>query len=276
MRDLLDWNERLDSQITWRGRKLTEKETIRDFLVQDRDYAAFALADLDPPLFEQCRWYGAETAGQMRSLALVFEGLTPPALFLMGDATGLALLFGSLLRDQQVYATCKGEHLPILEAYYSLGRVEKMTRMVLNPDRFQADRRHEPERLMPASILELRMLYDTDPAHIAWFQPQQVGLGFFYGMRHMGRLVSAAGTHLASLDKGIAAVGNVLTHADHRGQGFASACVSSVTESLLQHGLTIVLNVSRGNASAMHIYDRIGYEDRGEFLEVPAVRRRLR
>ena len=271
-----DWDNRLDARVTWRGRRLSEPGVIREFLAGDREYAAFALADLEPEFFSQCSWYGAETMGEMRALALIFHGLEPPALFLMGDSTGLALLFGSLLREPRLYATCRSEHLPILGAYYVTGEVDVMHRMVLRPERFQPDRRHSPERLTPASMPELDALYATDRSYRPWFQPYQLAQGFFYGMREMGRLVAVAGTHLVSPGEGIAAVGNVFTHPDCRGRGYASASTARVTEALLSHDLMIVLNVNQKNSVAERVYRRLGYVDHCEFLEVPVMRRTLR
>ena len=268
--------EPMRAEITWRGCRLTDKERIREFLSTDREYAAFALGDLDPELFKQSVWYGAETEGGLQALALIFKGFDPPALFMMGDSTGLALLLGSLLREQNVYATCRPEHRGVLDAYYSLGEVERMNRMVLRPGQFRPDFRHTPERLTPAATGELQTLYDTDRSHVAWFQPYQLAQGFYYGIREMGRLVSVAGTHLASLTAGVAAVGNVFTLPECRGRGYASACTSRVTESLLAHDLLVVLNVSETNVSAARIYHRMGYEDYCTFLEIPAVRRSLR
>jgi len=69
----------------WRVRRLADPVEIAAFLEQDRWYAAYAIGDLEPDLFEQCHWFGADLGGQLRSLALLFEGLDPPALFLMGE-----------------------------------------------------------------------------------------------------------------------------------------------------------------------------------------------
>jgi hypothetical protein len=261
-----DQDSRLNAQVTWRASRLTDPAGIREFLSSDREYAAFALADLEPALFSQCSWYGAETMGELRALALVYRGLEPPALFLMGDTTGLALMFGSLLREQHLFAACKPEHLPILEAYYAMGEVEPMRRMVLEPTQFRIESRHDPEQLTLASIAEINALYDTDRSHKAWFQPYQVEQGFFYGIREMGQLVAVSGSHLASLSEGIAVVGNVFTHPDCRRRGYAYACTARVTEALL----------SQNNPAAARIYEHLGYVDHCTFLEAPVMRRTLR
>ena len=57
-------------------------------------------------------------------------------------------------------------------------------------------------------------------------------------MRIAGRLIAAAGTHVISAEAGMAAVGNVMTHIDFRGRGFAKATTSAVTQELLRCAMT--------------------------------------
>ena len=71
-------------------RQLTDKTEILGFLETDRLYAAYAIGDLEPGLFAQSEWVGAEQAGQLRALALLYKGFDPPFLFLMGQPAGLA------------------------------------------------------------------------------------------------------------------------------------------------------------------------------------------
>jgi len=269
-----DW-VRLSAGETWQGRRLTDKPTLNAFLSADRVYAAYALGDLEPTFFEQCVWYGAQTMGELRSLVLIFHGLKPPALFLMGDGAGLALLLGSLVREPNVYATFRSEHRATLEAYYVLGRVDSMERMVLRPEAFRPDRRHMPVRLTPSSVGELQNLYELGEGGVA-FSAYQLAQGCFYGIRHQGRLVTVAGTHVVAPQSGVAAVGNVFTHPDYRGRGYGAACTSRVSEDLLSRQLLVVLNVNEANTSAINVYRRLGYERYCSFLETPALRRTSR
>src|SRR5258708_6589259 len=47
-----------------------------------------------------------------------------------------------------------------------------------------------------------------------------------------GRLVSVAGSHVVSAEFAVGATGNVLTHADSRGRGLASATTTAVAMAL--------------------------------------------
>ncbi len=85
---------------------------------------------------------------------------------------------------------------------------------------------------------------ETDEA-IDAFSPAQVDTGTFYGVRNQsGSLVSIAGTHLVSQKHEIGCIGNVYTHSDYRGRGYARAATSAVIAALKESRIsTIVLNV---------------------------------
>jgi ribosomal protein S18 acetylase RimI-like enzyme len=251
-------------------RTLTNKDEILAFLQQDRLYAAYAIGDLEPNLFAQCQWFGAENDERMLALALFFTGLQPPALFTMGNTDGLAAILALALQPKRAYFTCRAEHLPVVEASYALDEVEEMFRMAIAP----ADFRHVSD---PATKLDLSHL---DALHQLYrlgggdaFAPYQFRDGIYYGIEVGGRLVSAAGTHLVSPTFGVAGVGNIFTHPDYRRRGYATACTSHVVEELLAQGLDIVLNVNRENTEAIGIYERLGFHRCCPYIEVVGERK---
>ncbi len=249
----------------WRVRRLTDPLEITTFLEQDRWYAAYALGDLEPGFFEQCQWFGAEREGELRSLALLFEGLDPPALFLMGESAGIALILGAALRPPMVMFTCRESHLPALKAHYQTGEIDSMLRMTLVALDFCPASSLGVERLGPGHADELARLYAC--AHGNAFSPYQLAQGVFHGVKEEGRLVSAAGTHLVAKTMGIAAVGNVCTYPEQRGRGYATRCTSAVCTELLAMGLDVVLNVERGNVPAIHVYRKLGFRVHCPFVE---------
>ena len=82
----------------WIAHELTDKSQILAFLETDRLYAAYAIGDLEPKMFAQSTWAGAEQDGRTEALALYYTGLEPPALFLMGNADGLRAILEDVLR----------------------------------------------------------------------------------------------------------------------------------------------------------------------------------
>jgi ribosomal protein S18 acetylase RimI-like enzyme len=251
----------------YKVRELTDKNQILSFLERDRLYAAYAIGDLEPELFAQCSWIAAERSGEMRALALLFRGLDPPALFLMGEIVGLRSILLRAPFPREVFFTCLPEHLAMTRHFYAWEEPIAMWRMVLNAERFRAVG-GECVRLTPKDVGELTKLYAEDEEGGTGFNPQQIQKGVFYGLHLNDQLVSVGGTHLVSKAYGVAAVGNIFTLPQYRSKGYATAATSAVLTELVEWGIEdIVLNVSQDNAPAVSIYDKLGFERYCTFYE---------
>ncbi len=255
---------------TFRVRALTAKAEIQAYLDTDRGYAAYAIGDLDEDFFGQCAWYAAEQGGAIRALALVYRGLDPPVLFMMGAPGALAALLNGPIREQRVYITARHEHLPALGLCYHWAELLPMWRMVRRMVRTRPSvvpaTRPEAIRLAPADEARLRTLYALGGGDA--FSPLQLAQGVFYGIEQEGRLVSVAGTHLVSKTYRVAAVGNVMTHPDYRGRGYATRATAAVCAELERQQIgTIVLNVWQGNTPAVSVYEKLGFERYCPFYE---------
>ena len=258
----------------WKTVELANKSQILAYLETDRLYAAYAIGDLEAGLFAQCTWVGTEKDGQLGALALCFRGLEPPALFLMGMADGLRAILGGALRPDRAYITCQPNLLAMTREFYAWDETSPMIRMALQATRFQpGERTGECIRLTTAHSEQLTWLYAQ--AETVAFSPVQVEHGVFYGVLQGRELVAAAGTHLVSPTYGVAAVGNVFTHSDHRRQGHGTTVTGAVVAELLRLGIRdIVLNVGQRNVAAIRVYERLGFERYCPFLEGPASTRR--
>ena len=89
----------------------------------------------------------------------------------------------------------------------------------------------------------------------------------YYGVRVGGKLIAAAGTHVVSSQARMAVVGNVLTHVDYRGRGYATAVTGAVTAELLRSCDQVALNVRSDNPPALAAYRRLGYAEHVRFEE---------
>ena len=258
-------------------RELTNETEILACLRTDRLYAAYAIGDLEPWFFRQCRWWLAETDGRW-ALILLFSGLQPPALFCLGEPDGVAATLDQAPLPECVYFTARPEHWPQIEARYRLQFAHPMLRMVLDAESFRPAclcvyaRRQAAHgavfRLRTSDLDGLQTLYGHGkPGDADGFAPFQVEQGIFYGLAVDGELVSVAGTHLVAPSYGLAALGNVFTHPAHRGRGYATTCTSAVTAALLAQGLDVVLNVAQANEPAVRLYKKLGYRVHCRFLE---------
>jgi predicted GNAT family acetyltransferase len=102
-----------------------------------------------------------------------------------------------------------------------------------------------------------------------WFVPRMLETGFYFGIRRGRALVSVAGVHVFSPQYKVAALGNITTRPDARGQGLATAATARLCQELLQTGIEYVgLNVKADNPSAIACYEKLGFErvtDYGEY-----------
>jgi GNAT superfamily N-acetyltransferase len=251
-------------------KRLDAKEEIYEFLSEDRLYAAYAICDLEPIPFRQCEWHASSRNGRVAALGLCFRGLPPDRVFLMGPTEDLVPILGGALTAGKAYFACRPQHLRTLRRFYSLRTVEVMQRMFLRPEEF-TPAQGTVERLGPGHVHLLQDLYRWygDVA----FAPYQLDQGVFYGVREAGRLVATAGTHLVSRTYGLGIVGNVFTHPDYRGRGFATVCTSAVVEELVSQSLDVVLNVGQTNEAAGSVYRRLGFQVYSPFIEALGIRR---
>jgi RimJ/RimL family protein N-acetyltransferase len=255
-----------------RALTLTDKNRILCFLETDLLYAAYAVGDLEPELFAQSEWVGAEENGQLRAIALHFKGIDPPALLLMGDSAGLENILRSGLRPQRVLVTCRQRHLETVQAFYHTEPPLPMWRMVVKQEQFRPVVSPRVGALAPRHTDQLARLYAQADADA--FTPSQVAAGVFYGVHGEGRLVAAAGTHLVSPTYGMAAIGNVYTNEAYRGRGYGTATTSAVVTELFRRGLRhLFLNVAQANNRAIKIYERLGFYRYCPFIEMLAKRR---
>jgi len=72
--------------------RLTDREQIRNLLETDRPWAVYALADLEPGLFEHAHWFCP--AGGEPALALFFAGFATPVLITVGKPHALRAVLG--------------------------------------------------------------------------------------------------------------------------------------------------------------------------------------
>src|SRR5262249_43563072 len=136
---------------------------------------------------------------------------------------------------------------PILATDYTLhphGLFAKM--MLTKPNRLRAVDTSEVAQLSPADLDETLAFYAASyPGN--WFDPRMLETGYYFGYRQRGRLVSVAGVHVYSPEYEVAALGNIATHPDARGQGYATRVTARLCQALLPSSPQIGLNVNAGN-----------------------------
>ncbi len=245
-------------------------------LQQDRVVNCFAIADLLPPFRQHTRVALAThtQSGQWAALLVVEH----PQIYVLapsGQPEGVAALLARLDLPATPLIQAQPEHWPLLAPYYDLPTSPRdLLRMGLTAQTFQRQQPTAPaaERLSPADLPALLALYDRFSSN--HFRPDLIEEGLFYGVRDGPRLVAAGGTHVVARPYGIAVLGNIFTHPARRGRGHAQAIVSALVSELLAEGCAdVVLNVESGNAPAIHVYTKLGFQPRCHIWTAQARRR---
>lgn len=256
--------------------RTADLETVRRILESDRTWAVYALSDLAPDLRAYTEWHVA--AGGRLAVLLIYRAFRPPVLFTFGDAADLAPLVAEVASEPEFYLSVKAEVINLLTSSgYQIRHEKRMQRMLADPSASLPE--HRAERLGPADYEDLVQLYadgaatgETPP----FFAPGMLPDGVYYGIRENGALIAAAGTHVLAAGLSLAAIGNVYTRRDRRGQGHGLQVTAAVTGELIRRGLrTIALNVEQSNAAAIRIYERLGFRPYCEYREGIAMRSSL-
>jgi RimJ/RimL family protein N-acetyltransferase len=246
------------------ARTTTDRVLLREFLERDRLFAAYAICDLEDREFARTRWGVAYAGGAVVALGMEYSGLTPQPLFVIGRADGIDAVLRDVLRPRAAYVAARVESMPAVEAHYRVDPGPQMVRMWVDRTTFRPFAA-TASRLVPVESGELNRLYQLGFA--SWLPASAISEGVYYGIRIGGRLIAAAGTHVVSPTARLGVVGNVLTHIDHRGRGYATAVTGAVTEELLRTCDEVVLNVRADNPPALQAYRRLGYAELVRFEE---------
>ncbi|MGD0861434.1 MAG: GNAT family N-acetyltransferase [Candidatus Limnocylindrales bacterium] len=235
----------------------TDRAMLRAFLETDRLFSAYALCDLDDREFLRTRWGVATSGGRPVAVVLQYAGYSPQPIFVMGENDGIEAILASVIKPRTAYVAARLENLRAVAVRYRVDPGPEMVRMWTDRSHFRPFPA-EVQRLLPVEIGELNRLYQLGFA--SWLPASAIADGLYYGIRSGGRLVSAAGTHVISASARLAVVGNVMTHVDYRGRGYATAVTSAVTSELLRFCDQVVLNVRADNPPALAAYRRLGYQ----------------
>ncbi len=228
----------------------------------------YELGDLESPLWEQTLWYGWQEEGALQQVALLFMGAPRPLLLALGSrpAELVPLLEGVLPGLPRRFDAHMSPGLAqVLHRDYAIVNRGHYVKMVLEePATAAPPLAPHCEELGPADAAGLVAFYDrAHPGH--WFEPQQLATGLYRGIRRRGQIVSAGGVHLVSDAYGVAALGNIATHPDHRGRGYGTAVVWAVVQALRPRVGLVGLNVSAANAAALRLYGGLGFRPVGEY-----------
>jgi ribosomal protein S18 acetylase RimI-like enzyme len=250
-------------------RILRDKDTIYSFLSLRPDLHLYSIGDLDDFFWPDTVWFGRYEKNEIKSLAMLYKGMDPHTLLLFheGDMEHPKKLLKSIIH---LFPGKFNVHLSpgLIEFFGKKNIIEdhgRHYRMILS---------RKPENITDNNI---RRLYLSDIDAIDelyklaypsnWFDERMLETGKYLGYFINGLLAGIAGIHVYSPLYHIAALGNITTHPDFRGQKIAYRLTSSLCNDLNSSADIIGLNVHSENKAAIKCYENAGFEIRGSFDE---------
>lgn len=243
-------------------RLVDDPDELRVFYGADPGPHIYALADLDEPCWSASRWYrdGDAVVGVVGlpegdrvvyAVSPVAPEATLDLLIRLDTEIPAATLLTGPLGLGAALAHRGGRALAWNRTYrrYVLG----------DPSAIAAVDTSAVVTLGPEDLGELEAFYASDPG-AAFFLPSMLDDATFAGVRHDGRLVAVAGTHVVAPRAQAAAIGAVLTVPEARGRGLAAVVTAGVWRRLEGRVTLVGLNCADRNVAAQRVYTRLGFE----------------
>jgi len=245
---------------------LHDKGEIEEFLRKDVFLHIYSLGDLDDFFWQSTSWYASKDDNEIKAIALLY---TEPPLPTLHAMSRRADTMRELLRSMfHILPTRFHAHLSSgveevfaqgckTESFYEFYRMG-LTATQSPPLNTGIDCSNVV-RLGNNDLDELLELYEQAyPGN--WFNPRMLETGQYYGVKVKDKLISVAGVHVYSPENKVAALGNIATHPDYRGNGYAATATAKLCHVLSEEVDYIGLNVKADNTAAVSLYKKLGFE----------------
>lgn len=249
----------------------TDKAKLLLHFKEDRALFAYHLGDLDPFFFDHCEWLVLEgPGGEVREAILIYHGPGQATVLALGLTDRFADLLSTSVKQlpERFYCHYQPQHESIFEKSFALRPLGDHLKMSLKNKKAleEAPAGEGVVRLNRSLESALRALYERAYPD-SYFDTRMLDTGKFFGLQENDALIAVAGIHVYSREYGVAALGNIATHPDYRGQGLAGKVTARLTRELVNEGLTVTLNVAADNEPAIRCYSRLGFERTHSYRE---------
>lgn len=251
--------------------RLHDKNRIEAFLRKNVYLHIYGIGDLDDFFWPDTVWYGWDEKGEIQAIVLLYTASDYPTILALSEQQDIMLeLVQSIFHvlPEQFYAHMSPEVAGAVERqckteshgkHYKMGLINKASLRDIDCSKVI--------RLTENDLEDMLGLYKEGyPGN--WFNPRMIRTRQYFGMRLKNRLISIAGVHVHSEKYKVAALGNIVTHPDYRGRGFAKAVTTQLCQSLLERVDDIGLNVKAENAAAVAMYRKLGFEVISTYFEL--------
>lgn len=142
--------------------------------------------------------------------------------------------------------------------YYPETKVYLEQRMDVSRETFRPAHRGRARQLRPADLEALTRFHGAPAQAASRFMGWLNGARAFHGVFEGDQLV-AIGSSFVSIPEAWNLV-SIATHPDHRGKGLATEVTSSLVGRALEETRTVTVTVVCGNAPAIRVYEKLGFE----------------
>jgi len=248
-----------------------DKMEIAELLGENPYLNMYSIGDLDERFQPYTKWHGIRIHGRLSAIICIYTSTDAPTVMALSED------------NDKIMAELIEQTIPLLPDYFqahlSPGLEKLFTpchEIELNAPHYKMallDRRlldnigsNDSVRLGPDDIPMLLDLYEKSyPEN--WFEPEMLELNRYFGIKDGDRLIAAAGTHVYSPEYKAAALGNITTLPDYRGEGLGARVTAGLARSLAEEGMKVGLNVKIDNKTAIACYRKIGFSICAEFGE---------
>jgi predicted GNAT family acetyltransferase len=249
---------------------LHSKSEIEAFLRKNVYLNIYSIGDLDDFFWQDTVWYALKDGNEIQAIALLYTELPFPTLHALSEQEGtMRELARSILHILPVrfHAHLSPGVVEVFKERCEIKSCGEHYKMALNSRSFLYDVDcSQVVRLTRNDLDEMLRLYEEGyPGN--WFNPRMLETRQYFGIKIENRLVSAAGVHVYSKKYKVAALGNIVTHPDYRGNGFGKAVTARLCQSLSGSVDHIGLNVEADNTIAVSVYEKSGFEIVSSYYE---------
>lgn len=245
-----------------------DKDEIEARLRRNTYLHLYSIGDLDDFFWKHTTWYGTDQ-GEPPPV-LLYSGSERPVLLALADESLTQsqelLRLASPLLPRRFYAHLSEGLIEILNEEYEIHSHGMHYKMGLTKQELLGKiDTTEVIQLQKSDLNDLEAFYNRSyPGN--WFDARMLETGY-YGIRRGGELVSAAGVHVYSAVYKVAALGNIATHPEWRGQGLGTRVSARLCQELLKSVNHIGLNVKANNRAAIASYEKLGFEKIASYQE---------
>ncbi len=248
---------------------LHDRSVIFAFLKGNVELQTYCIGDLDDFFWPKTIWYALVDRDEILAIALLYAGMETPTLlsFYDGAPTYSRELLSRIrpILPNKFYAHLSPGLVEVFGQQHVTAHYGMNYKMVLHKQPLEID----DSNIRLLTVVDLPMIQDFYSVAYPdnWFDKRMLETNKYYGYVTGDRLVGVAGVHVYSGDYKVAALGNIATHPEHRGQQIGYKLTLKLCVDLRKTVDAIGLNVRSNNGIAINCYEKIGFDIIGEYEE---------